>query len=95
MTHDFDVLCLGYHPRSGIVDQITELDDSIERLASIADELEQQVAPCPAPRLRLIAWVTDWVGSPSRLTELEQGLPSVPQSLVSAYKAWIKASGLR
>ena len=75
------------------MDQITQLDDSIERLAHIADELQQQVAPCPATRLRLVTWVTDWIGSPSRLAELEQGLPSSPQSLVSAYKAWIQANG--
>ncbi len=36
------------------MDQITQLDDSIERLARISDELEQQVAPCPPSRLRLI-----------------------------------------
>ncbi|EKT4503541.1 hypothetical protein IAE39_000566 [Pseudomonas sp. S37] len=74
------------------MDQITQLDDSIERLARIADELEQQVAPCPASRLRLITWVTDWVGSPSRLAELEQGLPSIPQGLVSAYTAWVHSN---
>ncbi|MCE1009803.1 MULTISPECIES: hypothetical protein [Pseudomonas] len=33
------------------MDQITHLDDSNERLARIADELEQQVAPCPASQL--------------------------------------------
>lgn len=54
MAPDFDVLCLGYRPRIGIMDQITQLDDSIERLARISDELEQQVAPCPPSRLRLI-----------------------------------------
>ncbi|MEW5669046.1 hypothetical protein AB1288_22330 [Pseudomonas putida] len=75
------------------MDQITQLDDSIERLARIADELEQQVAPCPASRLRLITWVTDWVGSPSRLDKIELGLPSIPQSLVSAYTSWIHANG--
>lgn len=52
------------------MDQITQLDDSVERLASIADELEQQVAPCPASRLRLVTWVTDWVGNPSKLAEI-------------------------
>lgn len=92
---DFDVLCSGYHPRSGIMDQITQLDDSIERVSRIADELEQQVAPCPVSRLRLITWVTDWVGSPSRLDEVEQGLPSISQSLVSAYTAWVHASDMR
>lgn len=75
------------------MDQISQLDDSIERLALIADELEQQVASCPASRLRLITWVTDWVGSPSKLVELEQGLPSIPQSLVSAYTSWIHSNG--
>ncbi|EJT85969.1 hypothetical protein OSW16_17935 [Pseudomonas putida] len=77
------------------MDQITQLDDSIERLARLADELEQQVAPHPASRLRLIIWLTDWVGSPSRLDEIEQGLPSIPQSLVSAYTAWVHASDMR
>ncbi|MNP07680.1 hypothetical protein D3C76_997150 [compost metagenome] len=75
------------------MDHITQLDDSIERLARIADELEQQVAPCPASRLRLITWVSDWVCSPSGLEEIEQELPSIPQSLVSAYTAWIHANG--
>jgi len=75
------------------MDQIASLDDSIERVSRIADELEQQVAPCPASRLRLITWVTDWVGSPSRLADIEQGLPSIPQSLVSAYTSWIHAKG--
>ncbi|MEC4024901.1 MULTISPECIES: hypothetical protein [Pseudomonas putida group] len=74
------------------MDQITQLDDSIERLARLADELELQVAPCPASRLRLITWVTDWVGSPSRLDEIEQGLPSIPQNLVSAYTAWVHSN---
>lgn len=77
------------------MDQITMLDDSIVRLSRIADELEQQVAPCPASRLRLVAWVTDWVKSPAGLAEIEQGLPSIPQNLVSAYKAWIDANGCR
>ena len=76
------------------MDPNTQLDDSIERLACIADELEQQVAPCPASRLRLITWVTDWVGNPSRLAELEQGLPSIPQSLISAYTSWINSKGV-
>jgi len=75
------------------MDQITQLDESIERMSRIADVLEQQVAPCPASRLRLVTWVTDWVGSPSRLTEIEQGLPSIPQRLVSAYTSWIHANG--
>ncbi|MFK0271165.1 hypothetical protein [Pseudomonas asiatica] len=77
------------------MDQITQLDESIERLSRIADELEQQIAPCPASRLTLVAWVTDWVRSPSGLAEVEQGLPSIPQSLASAYKAWIHANGSR
>lgn len=77
------------------MDQITQLDDSIERVSRIADELEQQVAPCPASRLRLVTWVTDWVGNPSGLAEIEHGLPSIPQNLVSAYTAWIHASGMR
>lgn len=77
------------------MDQITQLDDSIERLSRIADELELQIAPCPTSRLRLVAWVTDWVGSLSRLTEIEQGLPSIPKPLVSAYKAWIHTNGAR
>ena len=77
------------------MDQITKLDDSIERLARIADELEQQVTPCPTSRLRLITWVTDWVGNPSKLAEIEQGLPSIPESLVSAYTAWVHASDMR
>lgn len=84
---------IGYHPGSGKLDQITMLDDSIERLSRIADELEQQIAPCPASRLRLVAWVTDWVKSPAGLAEIEQSLPSIPQSLVSAYEAWIHAKG--
>ena len=75
------------------MNQTTQLDDSIERLARIADELEQQVAPCPASRLRLITWVTDWVGNPSKLDEIEQGLPSIPHSLLSAYTSWIHANG--
>ncbi|POG10534.1 hypothetical protein BGP84_12675 [Pseudomonas putida] len=74
------------------MDQITQLDDSIECVSRIADELEQQVAPCPASRLRLITWVTDWVSSPSRLDEIEQGLPSIPQNLVSAYTAWVHSN---
>lgn len=40
MATEFDVLCLGYLSRNGIMDQITQLDDSIECLALIADELE-------------------------------------------------------
>ncbi|WP_409279937.1 hypothetical protein [Pseudomonas sp. KCJK8751] len=77
------------------MNQIASLDDSIERLSRIADELELQVAPCPASRLRLITWVTDWVRSPSGLLEIEQGLPSMPQSLISAYTAWIDGNGRR
>lgn len=53
------------------MDQITHLDDSIERLSRIADELEQQVAPSHASCLKLVNWVTDWVGSPSGLAEIE------------------------
>ncbi|GJB77188.1 hypothetical protein KAM380_016530 [Aeromonas caviae] len=71
------------------MDQISVLDDSIERLSRIADELELQVAPCPASMMRLVAWVTEWVRNPAGLTEIEQGLPTIPQSLASAYTAWI------
>lgn len=75
------------------MDPNTQLDDSIEHLARLADELEQQVAPCPASGLRLITWITGWVGSPSRLEEIGQGLPSIPQSLISAYTSWIHSNG--
>ncbi|MBP2262329.1 hypothetical protein J3B00_003134 [Pseudomonas sp. BP8] len=74
------------------MDQITQLDISIGRVSRIADELEQQVAPCPASRLRFVTWVTDLVGNPSRLAEIEQALPSIPQCLVSAYTAWVHAA---
>lgn len=72
-----------------MTDQLSKLDDSIERLANLADELEYQVAPCPASRKRLVAWLADLVRSPAELEVIERNLPELPEALTSAYNVWI------
>lgn len=58
-----------------MANQIAELDEHLELLAQIADELEQQVAPCPTTRPMLIAWLTEWIRSPEALSEIRRELP--------------------
>jgi len=59
-----------------MANRIAELDAYLELLAQIADELEQQVAPCPTSRPMLIAWLTEWIQSPEALSEIRCEFPS-------------------
>jgi len=76
-----------------MANQIAELDAYLELLAQIADELEQQVAPCPTTRPVLIAWLTEWIRSPEALSEIRRKLPRLPQVLKSAYSEWNHLGG--
>ncbi|PYB78782.1 hypothetical protein DMX11_07500 [Pseudomonas sp. LB-090624] len=76
-----------------MVNQIAELDGYLALLAQIADELEQQVAPCPMTQPLLIAWLTEWVRSPDALREIRRGLPHLPPALISGYSSWIHLGG--
>jgi len=71
-----------------MANQIAELDAYLELLAQIADELEQQVAPCSTTRPMLIAWLTEWIRSPEALSEIRREFPRLPQVLKSAYSEW-------
>ena len=71
-----------------MANQMAELDAYLELLAHIADELEQQVGPCPTTRPMLIAWLTEWIRSPAALGEIRRELPRLPQILKSAYREW-------
>ncbi len=71
-----------------MANQIAELKAHLELLAQVADELEQQVAPCPTTRPVLIAWLTEWIRSPEALSEITRELPRLPQVLKSAYSEW-------
>ena len=57
-----------------MANQIAELDAYVQPLAQTADELEQQIGPCPT-RPILIAWLTEWVLSPDTLGEIQRELP--------------------
>lgn len=76
-----------------MANQIAELDAYLELLAQIADELEQQVAPCPTTRPMLIAWLTEWIRSPEALSEIRREFPRLPQVLKSAYSEWNHLGG--
>ncbi|MBK4992403.1 hypothetical protein IAE39_000577 [Pseudomonas sp. S37] len=76
-----------------MANQIAELDAHLELLAQVADELEQQVAPCPTTRPLLIAWLTEWIRSPEALSEIRRELPRLPQFLKSAYSDWNHLGG--
>lgn len=76
-----------------MANQIAELDAHLELLAQVADELEQQVAPCPTTRPMLIAWLTEWIRSPEALNEIRRELPRLPQVLKSAYSEWNHLGG--
>lgn len=76
-----------------MANQIAELDAYLELLAQIADELEQQVAPCPTTRPMLIAWLTEWIRSTEALSEIRRELPRLPQVLKSAYSEWNHLDG--
>jgi len=71
-----------------MADQMANLDAYLKQLARVANELERQVAPCPATRPMLIAWLTERVRSPDALREIERELPRLPQELKSAYTEW-------
>ncbi len=75
-----------------MTDQIQRLDDSIEQLGRLADALESQVMQCPTSRLRLITWLAEWFKSASAIAGAEGNLPSLPETLISAYAAWIHKS---
>lgn len=76
-----------------MVNQIADLDAYLALLEPIADELEQQVAPCNATRPMLIAWLTEWIRSPNALSEIRHDLPRLPQGLTSAYSEWNHLGG--
>lgn len=76
-----------------MANQIAELEAHLELLAQVADELEQQVAPCPTTRPVLIAWLTEWIRSPEALNEIRRELPRLPQVLKSAYCEWNHLGG--
>lgn len=76
-----------------MTDQIAQLDLDFELLAKIADELEQQVAPCPTTRPMLIAWLMEWIRSQEALSEIRLELPRLPQVLKSAYRDWYYQGG--
>lgn len=66
-----------------------DLDASLERVDRLADALEDQVAPCPASRLRLNAWLAEWTRSDAGLRAAGQDLPKLPQALRDDYAAWV------
>ncbi|MNJ07466.1 hypothetical protein D3C77_15640 [compost metagenome] len=74
--------------------QIQRLDDSIEKLGRLADALESQVMPCPTSRLRLITWLADRFKGASAVVQAEENLPSLPEGLISAHRAWIHEPGV-
>lgn len=76
-----------------MANQIAELDAYLELLAQVAEELEQQVAPCPTSRPMLIAWLTEWIRSPEALSEISRELPRLPPALKSAYSEWNHLGG--
>ena len=76
-----------------MANEIAELDAHLELLTQVADELEQQVAPCPTTRPMLIAWLTEWIRSPAALSEIRRELPRLPQVLKSAYSEWNHLGG--
>ena len=76
-----------------MANQIAELDAHFELLAHIADELEQQVGPCPTTRPLLIAWLMGWIRSTDALDEIRRELPRLPQILKSAYREYAQRGG--
>ena len=76
-----------------MTDQIQRLDDSIEQLGRLADALESQVMRCPTSRLRLITWLAECIKSAPEIAQAERNLPSLPETLISAYATWIHQSG--
>jgi hypothetical protein len=66
-----------------------DLDASLERVDRLADALEQHVAPCPASRLRLNAWLAEWTRSDEGLRAAVQDLPELPHALREDYAAWV------
>lgn len=65
------------------------IDASLERLANIADHLEDQAGTCPVSRVRLVTWVSDQVGDLNGLEKAEKDLPRLQPKLRMDYAAWI------
>lgn len=65
------------------------IDASLERLANIADHLEDQAGTCPVSRVRLVTWISDQVGDLDGLEQAEKDLPRLPPKLRMDYAAWI------
>jgi hypothetical protein len=75
------------------MDTLTQLDKSMEIIATIADRLEQQAGPCPVARLRLVTWVTNQFADVQALEKAGRDLPRLPSELLMDYMAWIHSVG--
>lgn len=69
------------------------IDASLERLANIADHLEDQAGKCPVSRVRLVTWISDQVGDFDGLEKAERDLPQLPSKLRMNYMSWIHSVG--
>ncbi|WP_147473585.1 hypothetical protein [Pseudomonas ficuserectae] len=69
------------------------IDASLERLANIADHLENQAGQCPVSRIKLVTWISDQVGDLEGLEKAERDLPQLPSKLRMDYMAWIHSVG--
>lgn len=67
---------------------LTELDRSMEIVATLADYLEAQAGNAPVERIRLVTWVLGQFTDMPALEKAERDLPQLPSKLRMDYMAW-------
>jgi len=68
---------------------LSELDRSMEIVATLADHLEAQAGNAPVERIPLVTWVLSQFQDMPALEKAEKGLPQLPSKLRMDYMAWI------
>lgn len=68
---------------------LTELDRSMEIVATLVDHLEAQAGNAPVERIRVVTWVLSQFQDMPALEKAEQDLPRLQAKLRMDYAAWI------
>lgn len=62
------------------------IEESLERIAALADTLEAQEGACPVSRIKLVTWIANQLSNKDTLLAAEQ---EPPPALRKLYTEWI------
>lgn len=68
------------------MDKKISIEESLERMGTLADTLEDEEGLCPVSRIKLVTWIANQLTDLDTLIDAERELPL---ALRERYAAWI------